>query len=126
MPNPNPMSERFASQRLMERLDHDVELAGEIVSVFLEDSPATLARLDNACKDANIAEIRLATHKLKGALLNVNAISAVESVALLEAAALTGDSTLVNEPLCNVKAEIAALTATLKSFIEEDHESSHC
>ena len=56
----------------------------EIVGVFREECPRLLAQAKNAIETSDAAQLRLAAHTLKGALVNFAAHDAVEAAKRLE------------------------------------------
>ena len=56
----------FNEKDLLERLMGDRELAGVVLEGFLEDAPSQLSKLGKSIDEADLPEIRLQAHTLKG------------------------------------------------------------
>jgi CheY-like chemotaxis protein len=65
----------FDEESLLQRLMGDRRLAGAIVSIFLDDIPSQLTRLDICLDQADIAGVSAQAHTLKGAAATVGATS---------------------------------------------------
>jgi HPt (histidine-containing phosphotransfer) domain-containing protein len=63
----------FDEESLLQRLMGDRRLAGAIVSIFLDDIPSQLTRLDICLDQADIAGVSAQAHTLKGAAATVGA-----------------------------------------------------
>lgn len=63
----------FDYDDFLERMDGDRELLREVIEIFLEDAPAQLSALQDACRLADPAAMEKAAHTLKGAAANISA-----------------------------------------------------
>jgi HPt (histidine-containing phosphotransfer) domain-containing protein len=104
-------------------LDRDVLLAGfggradllqQVVAVFLEDAPAILARIREALKTGNSAEVAAAAHALKGSVGLFSQKEAYEAARRLEQMARNGE-------LAEGAAVCAELEASLSRLMTELH-----
>ena len=71
-------------EELLNRVEHDEELAREILSIFQTDTAARRAALRQAVESRNAAEVRAAAHAFKGMLANLAATPASLAAAHLE------------------------------------------
>jgi HPt (histidine-containing phosphotransfer) domain-containing protein len=81
----------------LDRLQGDRGLLEEIVGVFREECPRLLSLARQAIDAGDSAQLRLAAHTLKGALINFAARDAVEAARRLELAGK--DAQLAEAPL---------------------------
>lgn len=80
-------------ERLAQALDHDQELMGQVLGVFVEDAPGRLAQVRQACEHGEVRELAAAAHGLRGSLLAVHANVAVKLAEKLEHQARDGRMT---------------------------------
>jgi signal transduction histidine kinase/DNA-binding response OmpR family regulator len=71
--------------QLLERIDGDRTLLGELVVLFREDYPGSLRAVQEAIDTQDSNRLRSTSHALKGALANLSAIQAATLAAELEA-----------------------------------------
>lgn len=76
--------ETFDLKGLMQRVEDDLELADEMIEMFLTSSPTLLDELEAAVGKRDSDAIERTTHALKGALQNMCAARATEAAAILE------------------------------------------
>ncbi len=105
-----PVYDRTA---FLARLDGDEELARELIELFLEDYPETLATLAAAIETGNAAQLRLAAHSLRGTVANFSAHTAQESAHRLEQMGRSG--VLAGAP--DVYAALVEALAQLRSAL---------
>ena len=72
---------------VLERVDGDKELLGELVELFLEESPSMLADVKEAVARNDAKALEYAAHTLKGSVGNFWAKDACEAAFVLEEAA---------------------------------------
>jgi len=83
-------SEHFDSESLWRRLDHDRGLLREVVAVFALEAPQLLARIEEGIRGGSAGDVKKASHKLKGSLLQFAARAAVAAAQELEEKAENG------------------------------------
>ncbi|RDD29546.1 hypothetical protein CR161_01825 [Prosthecochloris sp. ZM] len=64
-------SDIFQEREMLDRLQHDREIAIMLIEHFLDDIPRQLSILRTAHEEGNIAQIKLTAHSVKGAALIV-------------------------------------------------------
>lgn len=74
-------------EELLDRVEHDEELAREILGIFQTDSATNRDLLRAAVESGNADEVRSLAHGFKGMLANLAANSAAATAANLEALA---------------------------------------
>ena len=75
----------------LERVDGDSELLGELVEIFLEESPSMLAEIQEAVSQKDAKALEHSAHTLKGAVGNFGAQNVVEAAFVLEKAGREGN-----------------------------------
>ena len=83
-------SEHFDPVALWRRVDHDRDLLRELVAVFAEEAPQLLARIEEGIRAGLLGDVKKASHKLKGSLLQFSARTAVAAAQELEERAQNG------------------------------------
>ena len=61
----------WTPERMLLRLDGDLELATQLAAIFIDEYPRMLERLRGAVKSGSADEIRRAAHALKGSVSNL-------------------------------------------------------
>jgi two-component system sensor histidine kinase/response regulator len=101
---------------LLERVDGDLELLGDLIGLFKDDSVRQLAAIRDAI-DKNQAEVvKLAAHTLKGTCGNLGAPEAAAAASELEKLAATGNLTRANDYLCALETQIQRVGTLLDEF----------
>jgi two-component system sensor histidine kinase/response regulator len=124
------VSERPASaQRPAEagdKLDREVLLAGfggradllnQVVSVFLEDAPAMMARLKDALRTGSAVEAAAAAHALKGSVGLFSQGEAYEDARRIEQLGRTGDLTGAEAACAELDSSVTRLMTGLRALI---------
>jgi len=83
-------SEHFDPESLWRRLDHDRSLLREVVAIFAVEAPQLLARIEEGIRGSSAGDVKRASHKLKGSLLQFSARAAVAVAQQLEEKAEKG------------------------------------
>jgi HPt (histidine-containing phosphotransfer) domain-containing protein len=83
-------NKHFDPESLWRRLDHDRELLRELVAVFAVEAPQLLARIEKGIRADLAGDVKKASHKLKGSLLQFSARTAVAAAQKLEEKAQNG------------------------------------
>jgi HPt (histidine-containing phosphotransfer) domain-containing protein len=103
---------------LLERLDGDQKLLGELVQLFQEDSPQLLATIRDAVAAGDAFQLMRAAHTLKGSVGNFCAHAIFEAAFQLESIGRDGD-------LTKAPAALATLETLLTRFGEELSDLAH-
>jgi CheY-like chemotaxis protein len=104
---------------ILDRLGGSVELLHSIVSLFAEDSPGQLARIQEAIKAGDAVALTVAAHTLKGSLLALSADRA--SAAAFELERMGRESRLrgAAERFAILESEVAAVGSELQKIVRE-------
>jgi histidine phosphotransfer protein HptB len=113
-------SERFDPESLWGRVDGDLDLLRELVGVFAEEAPRTLAQIQDAIHHGSATYLEKASHKMKGAVLQFSAHAAAAAALELEQKGKSG-SVAGAEPLLNkLRHEIELLKESLHRMVWGD------
>ena len=94
---------------VLERVDGDKELLGELVELFLEESPSMLADVKEAVAQQDTKALEYSAHTLKGSVGNFGAKNAYEAAFVLEQAGRAGS-------LSGTEAALVALEKALQEL----------
>jgi CheY-like chemotaxis protein len=103
---------------LMDRFGGKAHLVRDVVKVFLEDTPAMMARITQAVRAGDAAALRTAAHALKGAVGLFSEGEAFESARLLEQLGRTGELASVDIACANAETHLSRLVAELRRLSE--------
>jgi len=103
---------------LLEGFGGRADLLKHVVEVFLEDAPATLARLKQAIQSGNGTEVAAIAHSLKGSVGLFSQGEAFEGVKRLEQAGKSGDLAQAETVRAEVEESVARLTTELRALLE--------
>ncbi len=101
------------------RASGDRELLAELARIFLEETPETLSRIEEALEARDAKAIERLAHRLKGALLTLAAPAAAEVALELETAACGGPEGAPREVFDRLRQEVSRLEEELKSLVLE-------
>jgi len=101
---------------LLERVDGDMDLLGDLIGIFKEDSVRQLAAIHDAIENNKAELVRLAAHTLKGTCGNLGAPEAAAVASELEHLAAAGDLTHAKDSLRSLRAHIERLGTLLDEF----------
>ena len=116
-----------ATQLPPDKIDRDVLLEGfggradllkHVVEVFLEDAPATLARLKQAIQAGNGTEVAAIAHSLKGSVGLFSQGQAFEGIRRLEQVGKSGDLSQAETTRAEVEESVARLTTELRALLD--------
>ncbi len=110
------MATHFQPDEVLENIEQDRELLGEMVEIFLQTLPEQLSQLRAACQDSALDRVAGAAHSLKGSLLTLSASQGSELAARLEQAGRARDAAVVAAILPELESELEALCQELRSF----------
>lgn len=107
----------FDREALWGRVDQDRALLRELVAVFAEETPQLLARIEEGIRAGLAGDVRKASHKLKGSLLQFSAGSAAAAAQELEGKAQSGPLAGAAPLLDRLKHEIELLQEDLNAMV---------
>jgi len=111
-------SDRVDRDALLEGFGGRADLLKHVVEVFLEDGPATLARLKGAIEAGNGAEVAAIAHSLKGSVGLFSQGQAFEGVRRLEHIGKSGDLSQADAVRVEVEESVSRLTTELRVLLD--------
>ena len=100
--------------QIVERFGGDLAFAADIAALFLDQSPAALSALQQAVAARCGRDAELASHRLKGMLINLGVPSAAETCGQIEASVGDGQWQVADGLLRQSSAELEALCQALR------------
>ena len=98
---------------LLDRLDGDSQLLGELIEIYLSESPSLLAAAQRALQEKNGHDLARVAHTIKGAAGNFIAQATFETAERLEAFAQEGDFSRAQEAMSALEREMERLGRAL-------------
>jgi HPt (histidine-containing phosphotransfer) domain-containing protein len=92
------------------------DLVKEVIDVFLADAPAMLARLDEAARSSNAAELAAAAHAIKGSAGLFSQGEAYAQARTLELRARQGDSAGADRACDAIERSLSSLMTELRAI----------
>ena len=111
-------SDKVDRDALLEGFGGRADLLKHVVEVFLEDAPATLARVKGAIEAGNGAEVAAGAHSLKGSVGLFSQGQAFEGARRLEQVAKSGDLSQAEAVRAEVEESVARLTTELRTLLD--------
>lgn len=115
----NQKISRMNVPELLERVDNDRELMRELLCIFIEEFPGKLEALAKAVASGDLAQVRVLSHALKGALLNMSVAQAAGQAAHLEQIARSGQKEQVREAFAGFERQVEGLLPELQAHLAE-------
>ena len=109
----NDATEILNMPALLDRVDGDLELLGELVEIFLDEYPPLVSQLRAAVEDGDAETLARSAHTLKGMVGNLEVHSAFEAARRLEEMGRTQTLHEAADALGALEDAIATLTPTL-------------
>lgn len=103
----------------LHRVEGDQELFKELVGLFLENTPALLAELEEALRQGDAARALRAAHSLKGSAGNFAAQDVFELAREIEQAAKNDDLAYVHSKVTSLREQVERLMDALRTCREE-------
>lgn len=107
---------RFERAAALVRTNGDVALLAELATLFLEETPQSLAAIDAALAASDAVAVERFAHRLQGSLLTLSAERAAKFALTLETMARTGSPAECEAVLGQLATELARLTPELEAL----------
>lgn len=102
---------------VLERVEDDRDLLGELARLFLEELPERLSAIDEALDTHDAKGLEKVAHALKGSAGNLAAMTVFEAAKQLEHIGRTGDWSRGTEAFTALKQELERLTPILADLV---------
>jgi HPt (histidine-containing phosphotransfer) domain-containing protein len=109
----------FRLDEALARIEDDRETFQLMVELFLEHGPKDLADAQTALAARNAAALARSSHKLKGAILQFCAPTALQACKELEESAKAGSLTHAGELYATLEREVLRLLAALHQVLDK-------
>ncbi|MBI5251033.1 MAG: response regulator [Desulfomonile tiedjei] len=119
LPIPAKVAQVLDKTVILDRVGGDVDLLGEIISLFLEDSPRLLAEIREAFQHRKPALMEKAAHTLKGSVSNFAAESAVQAALRVEGIGRSSDLTEAPQAIMHLEREMERVREELVALSQE-------
>jgi len=104
---------------LLIRVGGDREFLTELVTLFREDFPNIMIRIETALRQQDAAEVAYGAHALRGPLATLSASSAAALAAEIEYAAADGDLNTANAVFSGLEPELLLAIDALSAICKE-------
>jgi len=94
----------------------DPALVAELAQLFLEECPHYLLSLDQAMSERSSEGVRLAAHRLRGALAIFDAQASLEAAACLEDMTASKQFAVTAEAVATLKRELAQVEGEIRAL----------
>ncbi|MCP4374849.1 MAG: response regulator [bacterium] len=98
----------------LERVGDSEELLAELIAILLDETPAALARVQQAVSSGDPKKVHESAHALKGSLSVISANDAAAAALAIETLGRSGDLAGVQEATATLALEIKRLITTLQ------------
>lgn len=111
--------DRFDRDKLLTYTGHDVELARELVGMFLEEYPGWVDAIRLALNEDDAREVQRVAHMVKGAVSNYGAETATDLALIIERMGREGDLANAAVALRELAESLERLRPSLEDFVAE-------
>jgi signal transduction histidine kinase/CheY-like chemotaxis protein len=115
-PRPPSAAIVFDAQGVLERVQGDRKLLGELLNMFCEEYPRRQAELREALAARDAKLLERAAHSLRGSAGNLGAAATALAADALEQLARGGDLTNANDAVAAIETEMARLFPEIEQF----------
>jgi two-component system, sensor histidine kinase and response regulator len=113
----------FDRDHLLTRTGHDVALAGELASIFLDEMPQWIAETALAIEAGDGARLQRVAHTIKGAAANFGAAKAADLALTLERMGREGELERARAAAAALDAELRRIEPKLTRFVDKTLQS---
>ncbi len=107
----------FDKKDFFDRVEGDLELAGQLGEMFLDDAGEKMGQLRDALEKNDLDEVLGAAHSLKGASANMSALRLRRIAADLELAAREQKKQHAAEIFASLETEMEKFVSELKRYV---------
>jgi HPt (histidine-containing phosphotransfer) domain-containing protein len=127
-PAPPRTTTTFDRPALLRRIGGDEALLSDLVTIFLEDCPGQMTAIRAALDSADIEQLRMSAHSLKGSAANLSGSAVAEAARALEHLGASGsfDRVQCEAAWKQLDAEMTALAEALRQTIATPATGNPC
>ena len=104
----------FQEKEMLERLQHDTEVARVIIENFIDDIPQQFSRIKDSLREGSAEDVHLKAHAIKGAALMIGGNRLSRAAQKVEMAAKSGDLHEAGRFFPDMEAQFSALKRRMK------------
>jgi len=93
-PTGSPVRQAWTATELLRKVDNDIDLATELVEIFLEDAPEMSDDISVAVQHGDAAALASAAHAYKGSAAAIGAVAVARAAGALEASGRAGSTSV--------------------------------
>lgn len=112
-----PQARGWHAKDLLRQVDHDFELAAELIEIFLEDAPQLVAGIGEAVRTRDAEALQLAAHSFKGSAAAIGASAAAAAAQVLEVAGREGRLDRIDSDFDSFGQRAAGLERDLRAAV---------
>jgi HPt (histidine-containing phosphotransfer) domain-containing protein len=101
---------------LLLRVENDLDLLGELIGLFKEESPRLMHSLQESVARGDMKQVEATSHALKGMLSEISVTRAAALASQLEQMAREGESSGVSEVLTLLEREVKTVLPELDAY----------
>ncbi|HTC64095.1 MAG TPA: response regulator [Candidatus Saccharimonadales bacterium] len=116
--NSQKMQELIDRASLLERVEGDHELLGEMIQIFMEEAPALMDAMRESLRIGDMAVLERSAHSLKGAVSNLSSKATAAAALKLEHDAKENNAQSAKESLAAVEEIMKLLLPALSELIQ--------
>lgn len=102
---------------VLERLDDDHELLGELAQIFLDEIPKQLGQIQAAVRSGDAMTLWKSAHALKGSAGNLSGLAVLKSAARLEQMGRDGELADSEAACATLETDLERLTLALRELL---------
>ena len=110
----------FDLNALKERVDGDMQLLAEILSLSVTRWPEIMTRIERAVAASNSRELEAAAHNIRGDFVNLHATRASNTALALEIKGRNHDCADTEDIYTNLVREVGILTPRIVSLLQNN------
>lgn len=115
----NPAGHSVNFSELFERVENDIELLRDLLTIFRRDFPHHLRALQEAVARKEMKQVQSTSHTLKGMCANLAMARASSAAAHLEQIGRIGECAGLEDALALFEREVAISLSELDAYLQE-------
>ncbi|WP_052506994.1 PAS domain S-box protein [Desulfonatronovibrio magnus] len=108
----------FGVDDLLERVDHDLDFATEVLNIFLDNAVGCIKSLESCLEQGNTEQAAREAHSIKGNSSSVGCSCLAEAARIIEVACTSGNTSDVEKMLNELKCQYEICAQQIKLFLK--------